>query len=67
MKKKTQKRIYTNTKGRPMQLTEVARSRITPQGIEVQYSDPLHAYPMAPGETITLNCQRGVRRVWREM
>lgn len=67
MNTKTRTKTYTNTKDRPMQLTEVARSKVTAQGIEVQYSDPLHAYPMKPGESITLNCPRGVRRVWREI
>lgn len=65
MSTKPRTKTYTNTSGQTRLLVEVGKSRLTKDGIEVRYSDPLHDYQVKPGESITLS--KGVRREWREM
>jgi hypothetical protein len=53
------KRTYTNRKTVPMELVETARPG-------KKSDEPLHAYPIKPGESITLTARPGIRRRWRK-
>lgn len=52
-------RTYTNRKPVTMELVESRRGRNASR-------DPLHAYPVKPGESITLPTLPGIRRRWRK-
>ncbi|MES2533363.1 MAG: hypothetical protein V4636_20130 [Pseudomonadota bacterium] len=53
------KRTYTNRKPVTMELVETRR----PGSKE---DTPLHAYPVKPGESITLTTRPGIRRRWQK-
>ena len=53
------KRIYTNCKPETMELVETSRPG-------KKTYEPLHAYPVKPGESITLTARPGIRRRWRK-
>lgn len=56
-------KTYTNRRHVPMELTEIRGGlRRFPSA----NTDPLHTYPLKPGESIELNIRHGVRRVWRK-
>ncbi len=52
-------RTYTNRKPVTMELIETNRPG-------KKSDEPLHAYPVKPGESITLSVLPGVRRRWRK-
>ncbi len=51
-------RTYTNNKPVTMELVETSRPGNKSEG-------PLHAFPVKPGESITLTTRPGIRRRWR--
>lgn len=53
------KRTYTNRKPETMELIETCRPGKKPD-------QPLHAFPIKPGESITLATRPGIRRRWRK-
>lgn len=52
-------RTYTNTKPVTMELVESLRAG-------AKSNDPRHAYPVKPGQSITLPVIPGIRRRWRK-
>ena len=53
------KRTYTNHKPETMELVETSRQGERPD-------QPLHAFPVKPGESIALNTRPGIRRRWQK-
>lgn len=53
------KHTYTNRKPVTMELIETGRPG-------KKSDEPLHAFPIKPGESITLTTRPGIRRRWRK-
>ena len=53
------KRTYTNRKPVTMDLVETMRPG-------KKSDEPLHAFPVKPGESITLKTRPGIRRRWHK-